>query len=131
MPDPWLNASACPARRGVLVAVLVLLALSLPAVARADDLPVRYSVDKGSGTSMRVTGTVTNEGRVDVLDVYVTAEALDASGKVLGRGVSFVSQSILQRASATFTISVPAAQAAASFRVRVSSFRPGLGVQSS
>ena len=69
--------------------------------------------------------------RVDVIDVYVTAEALDAGGRVLGRGIAFVSSSIPARGTSPFTISIPGAQAATSFRVRVSSFRYGMGIQTS
>ena len=74
-------------------------------------------------------GRVLNEGSQDALDVYVTAEALDAAGKVLGRGLVFVSGSIPPRGMAPFAISIPAAQNAASFRVRVSSYRQGFGQQ--
>ena len=117
-------------RRCGLVALVVVAAMSLPVAAPADDpFQLRYNVDRSGTGSVRLSGTVMNEGRLDVLDVYVTAEALDATGKVLGRGVAFVSSSIPQRGSAAFALSIPAAQAAASFRVRVSSFRVGPGFQ--
>jgi hypothetical protein len=66
---------------------------------------------------------------MDVLDVYVTAEALDANRKVVARGIAFVSSSIPQSASAGFRINVPTPPSTASFRVTVSSFRSGLGSQ--
>lgn len=115
----------------VLLASVVLAAMALPTVAPADEFfQLRYNVERSATGSIRLNGTVMNEGRQDVLDVYVTAEALDAAGKVLGRGVSFVSSSIPQRASSSFVVSIPAAPAATSFRVRVSSYRFGPGFQS-
>lgn len=124
-------AGVRPAGRGALLALVVVATMSFATVTLAQEpFQLRYSVDK-TGSSVRVNGTIMNDGRAEALDVYVTAEALDAGGKVLGRGVAFVSEQIPQKGSATFAISVPAAQAAASFRVRVSSFRFGLGVQAS
>jgi hypothetical protein len=79
---------------------------------------------------MRVQGTIANEARSDVYDVYVTTEALDAAGKVVGRGIAFVG-SISQGGSASFAATIPAAQNATSFRARVTSFRYGAGVQTS
>jgi len=102
----------------------------LPGLGRAQaPLHLTYTVERGGSGPARVNGRVLNEGNVDVFDVYVSAEALDASGKVLGRGLSFVSASIPPRSVMPFTISIPAAQAAASFRVRISSFRQGFGQQ--
>ena len=91
---------------------------------------VAYTVERGGGSGpVRVNGRVLNEGQVDVFDVYVTAEALDAGGKVLGRGLVFVGASIPPRGVLPFSIAIPAAQNAASFRVQVSSYRQGFGSQ--
>lgn len=111
--------------------LMAIAATLVPALALADDpFQVRYNVERGGSGPVRVQGTVLNDSRLDVYDVYVTAEALDGGGKVLGRGIAFVSNSIPQRGSATFAITIPAAaQGAASFRVRVSSFRYGAGPQ--
>ena len=120
------------ARGRVLGAIVVVMAALVPALAPAQEsFQLRYNVDRTSSGQVRVNGTVVNDARLDVIDVYVTAEALDASGRVLGRGIAFVSASIPQRGTAPFTISIPAAQTATSFRVRVSSFRFGMGLQSS
>jgi hypothetical protein len=120
-------------RRHALWTLMAVGMTLTPAVGQAEDpFQLRYTVERGGTGPVRVQGTVVNEARLDVYDVYVTAEALDASGKVVGRGVAFVSGSIPQHRSAPFVISIPAAQTAASFRVRVSSFRYGAGdVQSS
>jgi hypothetical protein len=115
-------------RRAIVVAAAALTLI--PRLGQAQDpFQVSYTVERGGTGPVRVQGRVRNEGNVDVLDVYVTAEALDAGGKVLGRGLVFVGSLIPPRAQAPFAISIPAAQAAASFRVRVSSFRQGFGQQ--
>ena len=116
-------------RRAIFTAAVAALVL-LPGLGHAfDPFNVTYTVERGGSGPVRVNGRVFNEGNQDVLDVYVTAEALDAGGKVLGRGLVFVSASIPPRGVAPFAISIPAAQNAASFRVRVSSFRQGFGQQ--
>ena len=119
-------------RRRALWAIAVIVAALVPAWAPGQEaFQLRYDVDRTGGGQVRLNGTVINEARLDVVDVYVTAEALDGGGRVLGRGIAFVSASIPPRGSAPFTISIPAAQAATSFRVRVSSFRYGMGIQTS
>ena len=117
-------------RRRAILTVAVAALVLLPGLGHAfDPFNVTYTVERGGSGPVRVTGRVFNEGNQDVLDVYVTAEALDGGGKVLGRGLVFVSASIPPRGVAPFAISIPAAQSAASFRVRVSSFRHGFGQQ--
>lgn len=108
---------------GLLVAACVLLAQA----AAAQDFQVTYSVDRSKPNRARVIGEVVNTGRADALDVYVTAEALDVGGKVIGRGIAFVSHSIGQGGSASFEAVIPVKTAAASFRVRVTNYRTGLG----
>jgi hypothetical protein len=76
-----------------------------------------------------VTGRVFNDARSDAIDVYVAAEALDASGKVMASGVSYVG-SVPAGSSTAFVLKVPAARAAASFRVIVSSSKFGFAQQS-
>jgi hypothetical protein len=63
------------------------------------------------------------------VDVYVTAEALDATGKIVASGVSYVG-SVNAGTSGAFVIKVPAARNAANFRVLVTGFRFGFAVQS-
>lgn len=117
-------------RRAIWVMAVAALALT-PGLGRAQDpFHLSYTVERGTGSApARVNGRVLNEGNQEALDVYVTAEAVDASGKVLGRGIVFVSASIPPRGIVPFSISIPAAQNAASFRVRVSSYRQGMGQQ--
>ncbi len=114
-------------RAGLTVAALV--ALTVMSAQGQDNFRIVSRVDRSDPTRIRLNGSVTNEGRLDVIDVSVTAEALDASGKVLARGISFVSSSIPQGGSASFVASVPPVPGAMTFRVRVTSFRFGLGLQ--
>ena len=122
-----------PARMGRRRAIWTLVigaATLVPGLARAQDpFQLTFSVDRSGAGPVKITGRAVNEGSMDVFDVYVTAEALDGAGKVLGRGITFVSASIPPRVSVPFVISIPAAQTAATFRVRVSSFRQGIGHQ--
>jgi hypothetical protein len=102
-----------PARGVLAIWTLLVAALTLiPGPGRAEDpFQVTYTLERGGSGPVRVAGRVVNEGSLDVFDVYVTAEALDGGGRVLGRGIVSVG--------------------AASFRVRVSSFRQGVGLQAS
>ena len=118
-------------RRRAIFTVAASALVLIPGLGRAyDPFHVAYTVERGGGTGpVRVNGRVLNESQTDMLDVYVTAEALDAAGKVLGRGIVFVGGSIPPRGVVPFSIAIPAAQNAASFRVRVSSYRQGFGSQ--
>jgi len=130
MPESDPVVVVCVTRRYALRVLAAMLTTLAPGAARAEDpFQIRYNIDRSGSGPVRVQGTVYNEARLDVLDVYVTAEALDAGGKVVGRGIAFVSGSIPQRASAPFVVNIPAAQTATTFRVRVSSFRYGAGMQ--
>jgi hypothetical protein len=88
---------------------------------------ITYAVDQAAPGRTRVLGEVVNEARSDVFDVWVTAEALDRAGRVVARGLVFVSPHLREGAGAPFEAVVPAPPSGASFRVRVSSFRFGLG----
>ena len=90
---------------------------------------ISHSIDKGTQAQVTVTGRIFNEARADAIDVYVTAEALDAGGKVMASGVSYVG-TIPAGASTTFIVKVPSARTAASFRVLVTSHRFGFANQS-
>jgi hypothetical protein len=110
----------------IVVLTLVLL-LTLTLAHAQGGFRVTYDVDQSRPTKARLNGRVANERAQDVFDVSVTAEALDASGKVLARGISFVDSRIAQGDSRPFAVSVPAVAGVSSFRVTVSSFRVGLG----
>ncbi len=89
---------------------------------------ITHTVDK-SGSQVRRSGRVFNDSRSDAVDVYITAEALDAAGKVVASGVSYVG-SVTAGSSMTFQLRVPNVRTAATYRVLVSSFRFGFAIQS-
>jgi hypothetical protein len=130
MPATGLVPPRSIDRRRAIGAVLLAVLTLVPGLGRAEEpFHVSYTVERGGSGPVRVSGRVLNESNMDAFDVYVTAEALDSAGKVLGRGIVFVSASIPPRGIVPFVISIPAAQTAASFRVQVSSFRHGIGQQ--
>ena len=114
------------------LSVLLFLAaalVALPAAAQTSPFRITHTIDKGTQAQVTVTGRVYNDARADAIDVYVTAEALDGSGKVVASGVSYVG-TVAAGTSGTFAIKVPAARTAANFRVLVTGFRFGFAVQS-
>lgn len=109
-----------------LAALGALAASAGPAHAQGHFL-VTWNVEKTGPPRVEIVGKVVNDSMQDVVDVYVTAEALDASGKVLARGIAFVASQIPGRRSSEFSVRVPAVPGATDYRVRVSNFRYGLG----
>lgn len=83
---------------------------------------VTQETGRTTPTSVEVKGVVFNESRSDAVDVTVTAEAVDAGGKVLARGISYVAVRIPERGSASYSAKVPAMPGVASYRVSVTSF---------
>jgi hypothetical protein len=118
------------APRGVTsVVIALLLALAAASALAQDGFRVTYEVDQSRPEKARLTGRVTNERSQDVFEVSVTAEALDARGKVLARGISYVDARIGRGDSRPFSVSVPTVAGATGYRVVVSSFRPGFSNQ--
>lgn len=103
----------------------VLVAGATPASAQAN-FRITYNVDRSNPTQVQLAGEVFNDAAVDVLDVHVSAEALDAAGKRVAQGITWVG-SIRARSSASFSARVPAVRGATGFKVTVSSFQFGLG----
>jgi hypothetical protein len=97
------------------------------AVAAQASFRVTFEVDRSQAARTRVTGVVFNDARVEALDVSITAEALDGAGKVVARGIAFVSPKIPEGGNASFEAIVPAPATATHFRVRVTRARFGLG----
>jgi hypothetical protein len=125
------TGGAVGARWGVAGTLVVGWLVLATSAAAQENFRVTYDVDRGQAERTRVAGVVFNNGRVDVLNVYVTAEALDGAGKVVARGVAFVSPTIREGGNAPFEAVVPAPATATRFRVRVTGFRLGLsGTQS-
>lgn len=107
------------------VALLALAAVPLPARAQAN-FKITYQVERTDAQRVELAGRVHNAAAIDAVDVYVTAEALDASGKVLARGIAFVAASIPAKSDADFSARVPSVSGTTRFRIGVSSFRFGL-----
>ncbi|HXH84141.1 MAG TPA: FxLYD domain-containing protein [Candidatus Tectomicrobia bacterium] len=112
----------------VRLVLAVLLVVVAATIARGQEgFRVTYEVDARSRPDQtRLSGRVVNERNSDVLDVSVTAEALDARGRVLARGIAFVDARIGGGESRPFVAVVPAVPGVARYRVRVSSYRTGL-----
>ena len=108
------------------------VALPLLALPAHGQEPFRVTYDHGQdeGGSIVVTGTVSNVGSRDVVDVYVTAAARNAAGKVVASGIAFVSSAIPRGRSAPFTAKIPRVEGIHDFHVGVSSFRYGGGQES-
>ena len=118
------------APRGFALALVALAFVVFVAPALAQQgFRISYEVDDSRPGRARLNGRLTNERGDDVFDVSVTAEALDAKGKVLARGISFVDARIARGDSRMFSVTVPSVPGATTFRVMVSSFRPGLSTQ--
>jgi hypothetical protein len=105
----------------ILTANLVLLWAGLGAAQQPFHLTFHRAPDEPS--SLVLVGNVSNDGSRNVVDVWVTADALDARGRVVARGLAFVTSQLPGRASRAFTVKLPRAEEAHSFRVFVSSFR--------
>ena len=118
------------ARRGLLRALLALaIVLVAPAASAQEGFRISYDVDQSRPEKARVSGQVTNQRGQDVFDVSVTAEALNARGKVVARGISFVDARIGNGDSRPFSVSVPTVAGVTGFRVSVSSYRAGFATQ--
>lgn len=111
----------------IAAALVVAAVASLPA---QETFRVTFEVDRTNPEQTQVTGTVYNESLQEMLDVSVTAEALDARGKVVARGITYVTSRIPGRGSVPFLAKVPSVPGAVRYRASVSSFRPGMGAQS-
>jgi hypothetical protein len=121
----------CSRRRwiAVLMCAVALGALGAAAALAQDGFRLTYDVDRTRPDRARVTGRVANERPEDVFEVSVTAEALDARGKVLARGITYVDSRIARGDGRPFSLSVPTVAGTTSFRVAVSSWRAGIGGQ--
>lgn len=120
MTVPWLP----------LFLVLAALGAPLLSAGRAfaqGQFRVDWKVEKTGATHVELAGVVVNESSQDALDVHVTAAAVDASGKILARGIAFVATQIPSRRSSEFSARVPVVRGTTGFRVSVSAFRFGVG----
>jgi hypothetical protein len=111
----------------ILAMCLVLLGVGL---ATAEPFRITFQRERDEPSSIVLMGEVFNDGLRDVVDVWVTADALNAEGKGVGRGVAFVTSFLRGRGTTRFTVKLPRAEQSHSFRLVVSSFRYASGAQS-
>lgn len=107
----------------VLVALVSIAVFTAGSAAAQAGFRVSHSVGRTTPTHVEVTGSVRNEARAEAVDVSVTVEALGPDGKVLARGITFVSSRIPESGSAGFTAKVPTVPGVAAYRAAVTSFR--------
>ena len=114
------------------VAIILAMCLVLFGVRLATAQPFRitFKREPDEPSSIVLTGEVSNDGFRDVVDVWVAADAQNAEGKIVGRGMAFVASFLRGRGTTTFTVTLPRAAQAQSFRLAVSSFRYASGEQS-
>src|SRR5262249_57362278 len=106
----------------LMLCAFVVAAAAIPVAAQTPtNLRVTHNVDKTGPTSAELSGRVFNDGAVDVIDVYVNAAAIDASGKVLAQGIPFVG-SVPARGSTPFKARVPVVAGASSDRGWIKKF---------
>ena len=114
----------------LVLCAFVVAAAAIPVAAQTPaNLRVTHSVDKTGPTSAELSGRVFNDGAVDVIDVYVNASAVDASGKVLAQGIPFVG-TVPARGSTPFKTRVPVVAGTRGYRVGINSFRFAFGRES-
>ena len=103
--------------RGLALALLTLTVVLLvgPALAQSG-FKITYEVDDSRPGRARINGRLTNERAQDVFEVSVTAEAVDANGKVLARGISYVDARIARGDTRSFSVTVPAVPGTTSYR---------------
>ena len=130
------RTEVCGRERAVTLALAVCMSLvaggwlfAVPAATQAR-FRTTFNVKSRDAGSVVLEGRVFNDTGVEVLDVWVTAEALSASGKVVGRGIAYVGSSIPWGDSVPFEAKVPATADVENFRVSVSSYRSRREVQS-
>jgi len=122
---PWDRLGRLP----LLSCFVLVLLVGGPASAAAQtahSFRLTWAVDKTGPVVTEVSGRITNDARVEAIDVYVTVEGIDDKGKVLARGLTHVG-SLRPSETGTFTAKVPVVPGIHNYRANVSSFRFGLG----
>ena len=109
--------------RTAAIAIGVLLVLLALQAGATGQFRISYRMGPREPTSAVLVGTVFNDSPRDVVDVWVTAEALNASGTVVATGIAFVAGLLPGRDSVPFVAKVPAVEGVSMFRIEVTSFR--------
>lgn len=112
--------------RTVLISACVIAALSVATVEASSQTRFRitHEQDRRQTESIVVVGNVVNDDNRDALDVYVTAEALNVSGRIIATGIAHVGV-VPARRGVRFAVMVPRVDGVSGFRVAVTSFRDG------
>jgi len=118
-------------RRAIRLFVVVVVAGAAAQAMAQADLRVTFEVDRSRPEKVHLVGRVTNQGGTDVVEVNVTAEALDRNGRVVASGITYVEGRIPQGGSQPFTAVVPGVPGATRYRASVTSFRPMVGAGTS
>jgi hypothetical protein len=84
-----------------------------------------YQVKARDANGIVLEGQVVNDTGRDVFDVWVTAEGLSPSSKVLTTGITFVTPTMARNATAMFEAKIPTVEGIEKFRVTVTSYRAG------
>ncbi len=105
----------------VLATLLVLVGVGF--AAGQEPFRIVFHREPDEPSSIVLTGDVVNDGRRDVVDVWVSAEAEDARNRVVARSMAYVTSFLPERGATTFTIRLLPGEGACSFRLAVSSFR--------
>jgi len=104
----------------VLLAAVVTLGTGTGFAQSLTGLKVTHSVSKTTQTSVEVSGTVSNETRAEAAEVTVTVQALNAEGKPVARGISYVTSRLQAGGTANFLAKVPVVAGVSSYRATVS-----------
>jgi len=105
----------------VLATLLGLVCVGLAAA--QEPFRIAFHREPDEPSSIVLAGAVVNDAPRDVVDVWVSAEAEDASSRVVARSMAYVSSFLPEGGTTTFTIKFLPAEGACSFRLAVSSFR--------
>lgn len=120
-------------RRGAFRVVYLIAAAALlpglaPPAPAQENFRVTFEVDRSTPGRVQLVGQVVNGRSDDVVDVHVTAEALDRKGRVVASGITYVEGRITSGDSRPFIAVVPTVAEATRYRASVTSFR-SIGVQ--
>jgi hypothetical protein len=113
----------------LIVMAAALVAAAIGSGQAQETFRVTFEVDRTNPEQTQVAGIVYNDSLQDMLDISVTAEALDARGKVVARGITYVTSRIPGRGSVSFLAKVPSVPNAVRYRASVSSYRAGMSSQ--
>ncbi len=109
-----------------LLAIL-LVASGLTAIGHASAaegyFKVTYTVDRSGPKEIRLIGSIVNESWLDVKDVRLRVQALDAAGKVVTEPRAFVDRSIRARGEGYWEATMPPDARIVGFRVYVVGYR--------